>query len=29
MQGRFWRDVRLPTIGAGTSDIMKEIPAKG
>ncbi|HTS76468.1 MAG TPA: acyl-CoA dehydrogenase family protein, partial [Bryobacteraceae bacterium] len=26
--GRFWRDVRLHTIGAGTSEIMKEILAK-
>jgi citronellyl-CoA dehydrogenase len=26
--GRFWRDVRLYTIGAGTSEIMKEIIAK-
>jgi citronellyl-CoA dehydrogenase len=26
--GRFWRDVRLNTIGAGTSEIMKEILAK-
>jgi citronellyl-CoA dehydrogenase len=26
--GRMWRDVRLSTIGAGTSEIMKEIIAK-
>jgi len=26
--GRLWRDVRLSTIGAGTSEIMKEIIAK-
>jgi citronellyl-CoA dehydrogenase len=26
--GRFWRDARLSTIGAGTSEIMKEIIAK-
>jgi acyl-CoA dehydrogenase len=26
--GRFWKDVRLHTIGAGTSEIMKEILAK-
>ena len=26
--GRMWRDVRLNTIGAGTSEIMKEILAK-
>ncbi len=26
--GRTWRDVRLNTIGAGTSEIMKEIIAK-
>ena len=26
--GRAWRDVRLSTIGAGTSEIMKEIIAK-
>ena len=26
--GRFWRDVRLHTIGAGTSEVMKEILAK-
>lgn len=26
--GRFWRDMRLYTIGAGTSEIMKEILAK-
>ena len=26
--GRAWRDVRLNTIGAGTSEIMKEIIAK-
>ena len=26
--GRMWRDVRLITIGAGTSEIMKEIVAK-
>ena len=26
--GRFWRDVRLHTIGAGASEIMKEIIAK-
>ena len=26
--GRMWRDVRLSTIGAGTSEIMKEILAK-
>jgi alkylation response protein AidB-like acyl-CoA dehydrogenase len=26
--GRFWRDVRLYTIGAGTSEIMKEIIAR-
>ncbi|HTS48234.1 MAG TPA: acyl-CoA dehydrogenase family protein, partial [Bryobacteraceae bacterium] len=26
--GRAWRDVRLNTIGAGTSEIMKEILAK-
>jgi len=26
--GRAWRDVRLHTIGAGTSEIMKEIIAK-
>ncbi len=26
--GRFWRDMRLHTIGAGTSEIMKEILAK-
>jgi alkylation response protein AidB-like acyl-CoA dehydrogenase len=26
--GRLWRDVRLNTIGAGTSEIMKEILAK-
>jgi len=26
--GRSWRDVRLNTIGAGTSEIMKEIIAK-
>jgi citronellyl-CoA dehydrogenase len=26
--GRFWRDVRLWTIGAGTSEMMKEIIAK-
>jgi citronellyl-CoA dehydrogenase len=26
--GRFWRDARLNTIGAGTSEIMKEIIAK-
>jgi citronellyl-CoA dehydrogenase len=26
--GRFWRDARLHTIGAGTSEIMKEIIAK-
>ncbi len=26
--GRFWRDVRLHTVGAGTSEIMKEILAK-
>jgi citronellyl-CoA dehydrogenase len=26
--GRFWRDVRLHSIGAGTSEIMKEILAK-
>ena len=26
--GRFWRDVRLYTIGAGTSEIMKEILSK-
>ena len=26
--GRMWRDVRLNTIGAGTSEIMKEIIAK-
>jgi citronellyl-CoA dehydrogenase len=26
--GRSWRDVRLHTIGAGTSEIMKEIIAK-
>jgi citronellyl-CoA dehydrogenase len=26
--GRFWRDVRLYTIGAGTSEVMKEIIAK-
>ena len=26
--GRMWRDVRLGTIGAGTSEIMKEIIAK-
>ena len=25
---RFWRDVRLYTIGAGTSEIMKEIIAR-
>ena len=25
---RLWRDVRLHTIGAGTSEIMKEIIAK-
>jgi len=25
---RFWRDARLHTIGAGTSEIMKEIIAK-
>ena len=26
--GRIWRDMRLYTIGAGTSEIMKEILAK-
>ena len=26
--GRFWRDVRLYSIGAGTSEIMKEIIAR-
>jgi alkylation response protein AidB-like acyl-CoA dehydrogenase len=26
--GRFWRDIRLYTIGAGTSEIMKEIIAR-
>ncbi len=26
--GRLWRDLRLNTIGAGTSEIMKEIIAK-
>ena len=26
--GRMWRDIRLNTIGAGTSEIMKEIIAK-
>ena len=26
--GRSWRDVRLHTIGAGTSEVMKEILAK-
>ncbi len=26
--GRMWRDVRLSTIGAGASEIMKEIIAK-
>jgi alkylation response protein AidB-like acyl-CoA dehydrogenase len=26
--GRLWRDVRLFTIGAGTSEVMKEIVAK-
>ena len=26
--GRLWRDVRLNTVGAGTSEIMKEIIAK-
>ena len=26
--GRMWRDLRLNTIGAGTSEIMKEIIAK-
>jgi acyl-CoA dehydrogenase len=26
--GRMWRDARLSTIGAGTSEIMKEIIAK-
>ena len=26
--GRIWRDLRLYTIGAGTSEIMKEILAK-
>ena len=26
--GRMWRDIRLNTIGAGTSEIMKEILAK-
>jgi citronellyl-CoA dehydrogenase len=26
--GRMWRDVRLMTVGAGTSEIMKEIIAK-
>jgi alkylation response protein AidB-like acyl-CoA dehydrogenase len=26
--GRMWRDARLGTIGAGTSEIMKEIIAK-
>jgi alkylation response protein AidB-like acyl-CoA dehydrogenase len=25
---RYWRDVRLQTIGAGTSEIMKEILVK-
>jgi acyl-CoA dehydrogenase len=26
--GRMWRDIRLTTIGAGTSEIMKEIIAE-
>jgi alkylation response protein AidB-like acyl-CoA dehydrogenase len=26
--GRFWRDIRLHTVGGGASEIMKEILAK-